>query len=244
MGEPPAIEVTITNLNDNVDKNFLSDLMAKCGPTEEQNIYFHPITKRHLGIARCVFFDVRSAQTCVEKYNGKSVMGKVLNVFHDAFGEHCKQFVMEASGEKKQSTHPFQATPMQMVPSQNIPPGAPPLPMGHLPHGHIPPSHGHTAHVHLPPAHTPHAHMPHGPMPPSHQPMLPPMPPNNEYPPNDGAFNAADPYMHQYGGNVGGYPRPEHVDGKGKQNSIHLNQFYTRFFVFFFARNPNPIDSN
>lgn len=150
MGEPPAIEITITNLNDNVDRNFLGDLMAKCGPTEEQIIYYHPLTKRHLGIARCVFFDVRSAQTCVDRYNGKSVMGKVLNVFHDAFGEHCKQFVLEASGEKKPpgAAHPFPAHQHAMHAMPPIPAAMPPLPPGQAilppkPSDEYPPGDGH-----------------------------------------------------------------------------------------------------
>lgn len=234
VGEPPAIEITITNLNDNIDKNFLADLMSKCGATEEQTIYYHPLTKRHLGIARCVFMEVRAAQTCIDKYNGKSVMGKVLNVFHDAFGEHCKQFVLEASGEKKPSTLPFQAVPMHVVPPQNVLSGAASLPLGHMPHGHIPPvhtphghlsaghtphghtPHSHTPHAHMPPVHTPHVHLPQGHMPPAHPIMLPPLP-SNDYPPNDGNFNATDPFNHQYGGNMGGFPRAEpHADEKGR----------------------------
>lgn len=102
VGEPPAVEITITNMNDNVDDNFLRNLLMKCGPTEEQIIYRHPRTQRRLGIARIVFVDVKSARTCIEKYNQQSVMGNVMNVFHDAFGEKCKQILTEASSEKKQ----------------------------------------------------------------------------------------------------------------------------------------------
>lgn len=102
VGEPPAVEITITNMNDNVDDNFLRNLLMKCGPTEEQIIYRHPRTQRRLGIARIVFVDVKSARTCIEKYNQQSVMGNVMNVFHDAFGKQCKQILSEASSEKKQ----------------------------------------------------------------------------------------------------------------------------------------------
>lgn len=243
MGEPPSIEVTITNLNDNVDKNFLADLISKCGPTEEQTIYYHPVTKRHLGIARCVFFDTRSAQVCIDKYNGKSVMGKVLNVFHDAFGEHCKQFVLDASGEKRLSTIPFQVNPMQMVPPLNVP-GAPPMPTGHLPHGHMPPGHtphGHTPHGHLssghlssghtPHGHTPHNHMPQGHMQPGHPMILPPVA-NSEYPPIDGSFIANDSYSHPYGGSASGFPHADgpHADGKGKFAIV-----FPKKKTFFFA---------
>ena len=106
-------------MNDNVDENFLRNLLMKCGQTEEQIIYRHPRTQRRLGIARIVFVDVKSARSCIEKYNQQSVMGNVMNVFYDAFGEQCKQLLAEASGEKK----PVQSqTPTIPSISQPLPP--------------------------------------------------------------------------------------------------------------------------
>lgn len=115
IGEPPAIEITITNLNDNIDKHFLANLLQKCGATEEQLIYYHPHTKRHLGIARIVFMDVRSARTCIDRYNGKSVMGKELHVFHDAFGKEIKRIFDEMTTGKKPSISTIQ--PPQQLPT-------------------------------------------------------------------------------------------------------------------------------
>jgi [histone H3]-lysine4 N-trimethyltransferase SETD1 len=77
IGEPPKLEITITNLNDNIDKTFLEDMIKKCGIYDELSIYYHPVTKKHLGLSRIVFKQTKSARTCVEKFNGKSVMGKV-----------------------------------------------------------------------------------------------------------------------------------------------------------------------
>lgn len=77
VGVPPQLEVTIGNLNDNIDKAFLADMMNKVGPTEELTIFYHPLTNRHLGFARVVFQDVKHSKICIEKYNGKSVMGQV-----------------------------------------------------------------------------------------------------------------------------------------------------------------------
>lgn len=77
VGTPPLLEITIGNLNDNIDKAFLSDMMNKIGPFEELTIYYHPQTNRHLGFSRILFQEVKSAKLCVDKYNGKSVMGKV-----------------------------------------------------------------------------------------------------------------------------------------------------------------------
>lgn len=77
VGEPPAVEITITNLNDNIDVLFLKDLIRKCGAHDEPIIYYHPVTHKHLGLARVVFETVKNANACIEKYNGTSVMGKV-----------------------------------------------------------------------------------------------------------------------------------------------------------------------
>lgn len=77
VGIPPQIEITVGNLNDNIDKAFLSDMMNKVGPIDELTIYYHPLTHRHLGFARILFQDVKYAKLCIDKYNGKSVMGKV-----------------------------------------------------------------------------------------------------------------------------------------------------------------------
>lgn len=101
VGEPPAIEITITNLNDNIDKQFLSEMLQKCGPTEDVTIYYHPSTKRHLGLARIVFVDVKSARACIDKMNGTSVMGNELNVYHDAFGEDCKRIIDDITHGRK-----------------------------------------------------------------------------------------------------------------------------------------------
>lgn len=109
-------------MNDNVDENFLRNLLQKCGPIEEQIIYRHPRTQRRLGIARIVFVDVKSARACIEKYNQQSVMGNVMNVFHDAFGEQCKLILIEASGEKKPQKSTIQPQPPINPPTVHVPP--------------------------------------------------------------------------------------------------------------------------
>ncbi|KAH8393201.1 hypothetical protein KR200_002082 [Drosophila serrata] len=91
VGQPPAIEVTVINLNDNIDRQFLSSMLDKCGTFDEINIYHHPTTNKHMGIARIVFESAKGARQFVEKYNEKSVMGKILNVFCDPFGVILKK---------------------------------------------------------------------------------------------------------------------------------------------------------
>lgn len=101
VGEPPSIEVTICQLNDNIDKQFLKDMVQKFGVVEELFIYYHPVSNKHLGLGRAVFETVKGAKACVEKLNNTSVMGKILQVFLDPFGEKCKQMFEEAVAEKK-----------------------------------------------------------------------------------------------------------------------------------------------
>ncbi|XP_068901901.1 histone-lysine N-methyltransferase SETD1 isoform X4 [Tenebrio molitor] len=101
VGEPPSIEVTIFHLNDNIDKQFLRDMVQKFGVMEELFIYYHPQTNKHLGIGRVVFETVAAAKSCVEKLNDTSVMGQILEVFLDPFGEKCKKKFEDCTVEKR-----------------------------------------------------------------------------------------------------------------------------------------------
>lgn len=78
-------------------------MVHKFGNTEEQILFYHPLTNKHLGLAKIVFELVSSAQAFVNKYNGTSVMGKVLRVFLDPFGKECKRIYQEFTVEKRQS---------------------------------------------------------------------------------------------------------------------------------------------
>ena len=60
--------------------------MKKHGQFEELQIFYHPKTNKHLGLARVVFEHVKNAKSCVEKLNQTSVMGRPLQVFLDPFG--------------------------------------------------------------------------------------------------------------------------------------------------------------
>ncbi|KAH7957281.1 hypothetical protein HPB52_017043 [Rhipicephalus sanguineus] len=87
VGVPPPLEVTLTNLNDNIGKAFLDDLLKKFGQIDESVVYYHARTRKHLGLARVIFSTTKSARYCVEKMHLSSVMGNILNVFLDPFGE-------------------------------------------------------------------------------------------------------------------------------------------------------------
>jgi [histone H3]-lysine4 N-trimethyltransferase SETD1 len=47
---------------------------------DEITIYHHPESNKHLGIARLILRSSRQSKTCIEKFNNKSVMGKVDNI--------------------------------------------------------------------------------------------------------------------------------------------------------------------
>ncbi|XP_070504129.1 histone-lysine N-methyltransferase SETD1 [Chironomus tepperi] len=121
VGEPPAIELTITNLNDNVDRNFLTDMLQKAGfQVDEITIYYHPESNKHLGLARVILKSSRQMRMCVEKFNNKSVMGKIICVFHDPFGEKCKFMFEEMTTEKKPTVVP--ALPPFPIHDPKLPP--------------------------------------------------------------------------------------------------------------------------
>ena len=73
----------------------------KHGPFEELQIFYHPKTNKHLGLARVVFENVKNAKSCVEKLNQTSVMGKPLQVFLDPFGKLHFLDVFAVSCKKK-----------------------------------------------------------------------------------------------------------------------------------------------
>lgn len=97
VGDPPQLEVAISNLNDNIDRAFLSDMMSKLGAYEELNIFYHPVTNKHLGFSRIVFEEVKAAKMCVEKFHGKSVMGKVSLQYFFHFERCCGCFLSGSS---------------------------------------------------------------------------------------------------------------------------------------------------
>ena len=58
------------NLNDNIDKQFLSNRLEKFGDWQQLNIDYHPVSKKHLGLARIIFRTVRGAKNCVTGLHG------------------------------------------------------------------------------------------------------------------------------------------------------------------------------
>ncbi|XP_042232871.1 histone-lysine N-methyltransferase SETD1-like isoform X2 [Homarus americanus] len=98
VGPPPPLEVTIFNINDNIDRQFLHNEIVnkhQCGSIQQLDIFTHELSRKHLGVARLVFEEPESARHCVKKLNNATLMGKVLQVFLDPFGEECKKRVEE-----------------------------------------------------------------------------------------------------------------------------------------------------
>lgn len=59
----------------------------QCGSIEELEIFNHELSRKHLGVARLIFENPEGARICVKKLNNSTLMGKVLQVFLDPFGE-------------------------------------------------------------------------------------------------------------------------------------------------------------
>ena len=52
VGDILPKEVTFSNLNDNISQDFLKGMVQVFGQTEDVKIYFHPVSKKHLGIGK------------------------------------------------------------------------------------------------------------------------------------------------------------------------------------------------
>ena len=48
-------EVTFTNLNNNINNEFIRNMCAQFGQVEDAKVYFHPKTKKHLGLGKVCF---------------------------------------------------------------------------------------------------------------------------------------------------------------------------------------------
>lgn len=73
----------------------------KFGKTDLLQIFYHPITKKHLGLAKIIFEEAAAAKSCVQRLNDTSVMGKVVNVFMDPFGKFISIFYMKIVSNSK-----------------------------------------------------------------------------------------------------------------------------------------------
>ncbi|KAK7086100.1 hypothetical protein SK128_010805 [Halocaridina rubra] len=133
VGSPPPLEVTIFNINDNIDRQFLHNEIVnkhQCGPIEELEIFTHELSRKHLGVARLVFEEPESARMCVKKLNNATLMGKILQVFLDPFGKECKKRVAETGAmleeEAKKEEEAKEAKKRPPPPAKPPPPPPPP----------------------------------------------------------------------------------------------------------------------
>lgn len=86
VGAIPPKELTISRLNDNVNKVFLSNMCKSYGNVEEVEIFYNPKNKKHLGIAKVIFDTVKSAKEAVQHLHQTSVMGNVIHAEIDPKG--------------------------------------------------------------------------------------------------------------------------------------------------------------
>jgi hypothetical protein len=101
IGPVPAKECTFVNLNDNIDKSFLEEMCVKYGEIIDCKIYYHPKTKKHLGLAKVLFLTQRSARECCQGLDQTTKMGNKMNVFIDTMGaERTKMIDLMCNGVK------------------------------------------------------------------------------------------------------------------------------------------------
>jgi RNA recognition motif-containing protein len=89
----PSKELTFANLNDNIDSKFLESMCAKFGELVECRIYYHPRTKKHLGLAKVLFQSERAAKECQAQLNKSMKMGNRMDVLLDTQGVERSKMV-------------------------------------------------------------------------------------------------------------------------------------------------------
>jgi len=144
VGDPPNVQVSIDNLNDNIDENFLKKELTKLGKIRTLEIIRHPRTGQHLGLAKVQFEEITVAQTCVENFHGKHIMGRQLNVFKD-----LRFAIIEKIKEAKLNPRP---PPITKPPLSTPILPSPGLPNTSIHHSHLNPQQSalpiHHAHLH------------------------------------------------------------------------------------------------
>ncbi|GFO09816.1 histone-lysine N-methyltransferase setd1b-like [Plakobranchus ocellatus] len=100
VGTPPAKEVTFSNLNDNIDRHFLENMVKGFGLIEDVKIYYHPKSKKHLGVGKIIFSQSKAARACVDKLHRTSKMGNIMNVVLDTMGKERQRLIDQKMCER------------------------------------------------------------------------------------------------------------------------------------------------
>ncbi|XP_058473303.1 histone-lysine N-methyltransferase SETD1B-A isoform X2 [Solea solea] len=107
IGPVPPKEVTFARLNDNIREGFLMDMCKKFGEIEAVEILYNPKNKKHLGIAKVVFENVKAAKVAVQSLHNTSVMGNLIHVELDPKGENrLRYFQLLMNGSYTPKTLP------------------------------------------------------------------------------------------------------------------------------------------
>lgn len=127
VGPVPDKEVTLANLNDNIDNKFLEEMCVKFGEIIECRVYYHPKTGKHLGLAKVLFQTQRAAKDCCLALNQATKMGNTMSVFLDQMG-------LQRSKMVEQICNPALAV-KPALPNGNLSPHSfhPPLPVTTVP---------------------------------------------------------------------------------------------------------------
>ncbi|KAK3084174.1 hypothetical protein FSP39_009433 [Pinctada imbricata] len=118
VGAPPPNEVTFTNLNDNINKDFLENMVKQFGQLEEVKIYYNPKNKKHMGIGKVIFMSSKSAKVCADKLNQTSKMGNIMNVYVDAGGKERQRILEDLLSDQPKPVIP---PPAPVVPPNTDP---------------------------------------------------------------------------------------------------------------------------
>jgi RNA recognition motif-containing protein len=101
-------------------------MCIKFGEISECRVYYHPTTKRHLGLGSCIFEAPRSARDCCQALNHTTKMGITMNVFIDILGTERKKMIEQicVTGVMQPSTETV-TKQSQFKPVSSVPSSAP-----------------------------------------------------------------------------------------------------------------------
>ncbi|KAL5257106.1 hypothetical protein ACHWQZ_G012141 [Mnemiopsis leidyi] len=91
VGSPPMKSIFIYGLNDNVNQEFLTGLFQPLGSIDQLKVYYHPKTRKHLGIAFVSFSKSSVTKEVLAKFHGTSIMGNTVNIKPDPLCQITKK---------------------------------------------------------------------------------------------------------------------------------------------------------
>lgn len=91
VGSPPMKSIFIYGLNDNINQEFLTSIFQPHGSIDQLKVYYHPKSRKHLGIAFVSFSKSSVTKEILAKYHGTQIMGNTVTIKPDPLCQITKK---------------------------------------------------------------------------------------------------------------------------------------------------------